>query len=73
MVSCPVGWISAVFTSAPQEGACGHLTSELTSASTPKASVAGTLCRLGTERTTVISKPNKGVDFRLDPRNTIDQ
>lgn len=62
-----------MFTSAPQEGARGHLTSELTSASTPKASVAGTLCRLGIERTTVISKPNKGVDFRLDPRNTIDQ
>lgn len=29
MVSCLVGWLSAVFTSAPQEGVCGHLTSDI--------------------------------------------
>lgn len=52
-----------MFTSAPQEGACGQLTSELTSASTLKPSVGGTLCRLGVERIPSFSKLSKVIDF----------
>lgn len=33
VMSCAAGWLSAVFTTAPQEAACGDLTCEFTSAS----------------------------------------